>query len=143
MAEPIPITRRRRYTKKQKLTVAIAAMGSSIAAAAEAEGIPRTTVAYWMDDPEIVALRLKTREQRAEMAEALSSLAAGEIRRRIGEFEPRDLVILYGVMIDKGQLMGGQATSRMETRDLTGMLDEAESLLLADQIDAWLAESKK
>src|SRR5512147_2772645 len=95
----------RRYTKRQKATVVIAAEMSSVAAAAESSGIPESTVRYWMDNPELAELRAKTREERAHAAATMSLLVLAEIRRRLPEFEPRDLSVLYGIMVDKGQLM--------------------------------------
>jgi hypothetical protein len=56
----------RRYTKRQKVTAVLAADMTSVQAAAESTGIPRTTLIHWMDDPEMVELRQKTREQLAE-----------------------------------------------------------------------------
>ena len=131
---------RRRYTKRQKATAVIAAEMSSVAAAAEQTGIPRTSIMNWMDDPEMVELRQKTREELASDSMALAHKALGEIKRRMPEFEPRDLTILFGVLTDKGSLLSGHATERSETRDLTAHLDDHESDALSDAIDDWLKE---
>lgn len=138
MSEPRPHLR---YTKRQKITAVIAAEMSSAAAAAEETGIPRRTIGYWMEDPEIASLRQKTREDLAEEAKVLQQIAAAEIRKRIGEFEGRDLVLLYGVVTDKAQLLSGQATTRAETRELSSRLTDHEKDALADAIDAFLRES--
>jgi tetrahydromethanopterin S-methyltransferase subunit G len=79
-----------------------------------------------MDAPEFVQLRQKTREDLAEESRVLAHKALGEITRRIGEFEPRDLAILYGVLTDKAQLLAGQATARTEHRELSDELDDHE-----------------
>ena len=129
---------RRRYTKRQKVTAVIAAEMSSTLAAAESAGIPRKTLAYWMDDPEFAALRQKTREELGEESKALAHKALGEIQRRLPEFEPRDLTVLYGVLTDKAQLLAGQATGRTEHRDLTGNLPDHEAEALAEAIEEWL-----
>jgi len=122
----------RRYTRKQKVTTAVAAEMTSVAAAAEGAGIPESTVRDWMKDPEIAELRAKTREERGEAASTLATIVLGEIKRRLPEFEPRDLSILYGVLTDKAQLLGGQATSRTET--LTDGMDDHERAQLKQAI---------
>jgi tetrahydromethanopterin S-methyltransferase subunit G len=120
------VAERRRYTKRQKAGVVTAALASSVTAAADQTGVPRTTIQYWMDAPEFVQLRQKTREDLAEESRVLAHKALGEITRRIGEFEPRDLAILYGVLTDKAQLLAGQATARTEHRELSDELDDHE-----------------
>ena len=132
----------RRYTRRQKASAVIAAEMSSTTAASEQTGIPRTTIQRWMDDPVVAELRQKTRADLAEEAIVLAQLAAAEIRRRLPEFEPRDLNILYGIMVDKGQLLAGAATSRTETVSIADALPDGERERLADAIDAWLAETR-
>ena len=138
--KPTPITKHRRYARRQKVTAVIAAEMTSVAAAAEQAGIPESTLRYWMDDPEIAELRAKTREDRAEAASTLATVVLGEIKRRLPEFEPRDLSILYGVLTDKGQLLAGEATSRSETKALSDALEDHEKLQLRDAIDDWLKQ---
>lgn len=138
---PTPINKHRRYTKRQKATTVIAAEMSTVAAAAEAHGIPRTTLIHWMDDPEMVELRQKTRDERAQAASAMSMLVLSEIKRRLPEFEPRDLSSLYGILTEKGQLLGGEATSRTENlRLITGGLADEERTKLRDFIDSLPSE---
>jgi transposase-like protein len=134
---------RRRYTKAQKAEAVTVALGSSTMAAAEQTGIPRKTLAYWMDDPEYADLRQKTREQIAEGSMVLANLAQAELTRKVkaGEVEPRDLAVIYGIAIDKAQLLAGMATARTETRTLTDGLDDHEKQLLRDLIDGATAES--
>lgn len=120
----------------------IAAEMSSVEAAAESTGIPRTTITYWMEEPEFVALRQKTRDDMAEESATLAHKALDEIRRRMAEFEPRDLTVLFGVLVDKAQLLTGAATSRTETRDITDTLSPEQADALADEIDEWLKARK-
>lgn len=133
---------RRRYSRKTKAAAIIAATVSTAAAAAEATGIPRTTIDYWLDQPEFVELRKKTREEMAAGSMVLAHLAADELGKKIraGEVEPRDLATIYGIAIDKGQLLTGAATSRTETRALTEALDDHEKAQLRDAIDSWLRD---
>lgn len=132
---------RRRYTKRQKVTAVVAAEMSSTLAAAESTGIPRTTIAYWMEEPEFVTLRQKTREDLADESKALAHKALGEIQRRLGEFEPRDLTVLYGVLTDKSQLLAGHATGRTETKALTDGLNDHEREALRRVVDEAIAEA--
>lgn len=127
MAERKP----RRYSHRSKVTAVIAAEMTSLQAAADAQGIPPTTLAYWMDQPEFVTLRTKTREDMAEESRTLAHRTLGEIARRLPDFEPRDLTVLYGVLVDKGQLLSGGATSRAEHRDITDQWDDHEREALA------------
>ena len=132
---------RRRYTKQQKASTAIAAEMTSITAASEATGIPRTTITEWMNDPEIVELRRKTREERAEAATTMSLVVLGEIKRRLSEFEPRDLSTLYGILTDKGQLLGGSPTSRTESIALTDGMDDHEKAALRKVLDEVVSDA--
>lgn len=112
-------------------------------AASESTGIPVTTIDYWMDKPEFAELRMKTREQIAEGSMVLANLAQSELSRKVkaGEVEPRDLAVIYGIAIDKAQLLSGAATSRTETKSLTDGLDDHERQTLRDVIDRAVAES--
>jgi hypothetical protein len=136
VTDPTPIGKHRRYTKRQKVTTVIAAEMSSVTAAAEASGIPATTIDYWMDQPEFVELRAKTREDMAEESAALAHKTLAAINAKLGEFEPRDLTILYGVLVDKSQLLTGQATGRTETRRLLDDFDDHETDAMRD----WLRD---
>lgn len=142
MAEPTPITKHRRYTKRQKAVAVTAALASSVTAAAEQLDIPGSTLEYWMDHPEFAKLREKTREQMAEGSMLLAKLAQDAIAKKVkaGEVEPRDLAVIYGIAIDKGQLLSGAATSRTETKTLTDGLDDHEKQQLRDLLDAWALE---
>ena len=131
---------RRRYSKADKASTALAAEMTSITAASEATGIPRTTITGWMDEPEIVELRRKTREERAEAATTMSLLVLSHIRNRLAEFEPRDLTILYGVLTEKGQLLGGSATSRTESVSVTDGMDDHERQALRKVLDEVVAQ---
>src|SRR5687768_7320827 len=112
---------RRRYTKRQKVTAIVAAEAATVEAAAEAAGIPRSTLQYWMDRPEFAELRHKAREEVMAGAPVLARLAQEKLAEAIrgNRLEPRDLVTAYGVAVDKSQLLGGAATARTESKDIT------------------------
>lgn len=138
---PIGTTKHRRYDKRTKAAAVVEAERTNMEAASETLGIPPKTIAYWMEDPRFAELRAKTREELASGSIVLAHLAQAALTKRIesGEVEPRDLAVIYGIAIDKGQLLAGQATSRTETR--TGLLEtlsDHETAQLADAIDEWL-----
>lgn len=135
MTEP-----RRRYTRRTKAAAVVAAAVTTVAAAAEASGIPENTLRYWFDAPEFVELRAKTRDDLAAESMGMAHKVLQEISRRLPEFEPRDLSVLYGILTDKGQLLSGAATGRLETRDITEKLDDHERTALRDAIEDWLKE---
>ena len=132
----------RRYTHRQKMNAVVAAEMTSLTAAAEAGGIPKTTLSRWMHDPEAVQARTKTREEMADDAKRLAHLAYTALSRKImaGEVDGRDLVTAYGVATDKSQLLSGAPTERTETRSLSESLPDHEKEALADAIDAWIKE---
>lgn len=137
------MTERRRYTKRQKADAVTTALASSAQAASEQLGIPRTSIAYWLDSEEFVELRRKTREQLAEGSMVLANLAQAELMRKVrsGEVEPRDLAVIFGIAVDKGQLLAGQATNRTESRTITDGLTDHEKQQLRDGLDRLLADA--
>lgn len=130
---------RRRYTRKTKASAVIAAEMSSVMAAAEAVGVPMTTVAYWFNAPEFAELRKKTREDMAEETAALAHKVLGVIKDKLPDYEPRDLNTLYGILVDKSQLLTGEATSRTESKDITATLDDHEREALRKVLDEAMA----
>lgn len=119
---------KRRYNRTERVAAILAADASSITAAAEATGIPRKTIAYWLDRPEFADLRQNAREGMAEDALHVARLAWRKLGEAIAEgaLEPRDLVIATGMATDKSQLLNGGATARSENRDITGTISDAE-----------------
>lgn len=131
MVKPTPI--RRRYTRREKVTTVMAAEMTSVSEAARAKGYPRKTVEYWFDDPEFAVYRQKTREDIAPEAISLIHLALETIKRKLDQFEPRDLTVLVGVLTDKSQLLTGKATER--TEQITGGMDDHEREALRSVLD--------
>lgn len=133
----------RRYTRKAKVAAVQAVAASSVLAAAEATGVPESTLRYWLDKPEFAELRDKTREEASKGWEVIQHLALARLRDLIPTMEPRDLTVLAGIAVDKSQLLAGGATSRTETRDLTARLDEHQADQLMNDIDEWLANREE
>jgi len=131
---------RRRYTRKTKASAVIAAEMSSVMAAAESLDIPRKTVEYWFDAPEFATLRQKTRADMAEETAALAHKVLGVIKEKLPDYEPKDLNTLYGILVDKSQLLTGEATSRTESRDITDTLDDHEREALRKVLDEAMNE---
>lgn len=133
-------TKRRTYTRRDKVTAIIAADMTSMTAAAEATGVPLSTLDYWMDRPEFAELRKNARERMAEEALTVARLAWGHLAKAIaaGDLDGRDLVMAAGMATDKAQLLNGLATSRTESRDLTGTLDDAELAAAVREAEALL-----
>lgn len=142
MTELRVVGKRRRYTKRQKVTAVIAAEMTSTRAAADSMGVNESTIRYWMDDPSFAQYRAKTREDLAEGALGLANETLSVIRAKLATFEPRDLTVLLGVLTDKAQLLTGHATARTETRDITDTMTPEAVDALADEIDAWLQARK-
>lgn len=137
---PTPTRSHRRYTKREKANAVMAAEATSMTAVSEVTGIPVTTIDYWMDLPEFVSLRNKTRDDLADGFRLLAHRAQAILVTKLPDMEPRDLTVLLGVATDKAQLLSGAATIRTERRDLTDSLNDHEKEVLADLIDRAIAE---
>lgn len=134
----MPGQTRRRYTKAEKAAAIVAATAASTVAASEQTGIPRTTIQYWLDQPEFVALRQNAREAIAEEAQVVARLAWAALATAIrsGQLDGRDLVMAAGMATDKAQLLNGGATARTESRDITGTLSDADLVAALREADA-------
>lgn len=118
---------RRRYTATQKAEAVAAATLTSAQAAAESTGIPRTTLTQWLDRPEYVALRQKTRDDVADRMWAVIQVGVEEVvKGLVGDAPLRDKAVALGVIYDKHALLTGGATARSENRDITGSLADAD-----------------
>jgi hypothetical protein len=116
----------RRYTKVQKAEAVAVATLSTVEAAAEKTGIPRTTIIYWLDKPEFVELRQKTRDLVAESMWTAIQIGVDEVAKGLVSDAPlRDKSIALGVLYDKYALMTGGATGRTESRELNDLPDSA------------------
>ena len=130
-----------RRSRQIKLAVVRTAEAVGVSEAARLSGVPRTTITEWMSTPENVIYRQKTREDLAEEARVMAHATLATIQARLAEFDPRDLSVLFGILVDKGQLLSGAATARVETRELTDALNDHERQTLRDAIDAFLKEA--
>lgn len=125
---------RRRYTHDQKATAVAEAEVNGLQRAAEATGIPKTTIEYWLDKPEFVQLRSKTREEKRDGYRVLIARAQQRLAELIPTMEPRDLTVLLGVAQDKDLLLSGDATSRTENVSVTDGLSADAKRALRDRL---------
>lgn len=118
---------RRRYTKAEKAEAVARATLTNATAAAEELGIPETTLRYWLDAPEFVELRSKTRDEVADRMWATIQIGVDEVAKGLRSDAPlRDKATAVGILYDKHALLTGGATGRTENRDLTGTLEDAD-----------------
>lgn len=119
---------RRRYAKKEKLAAVMAAEMAGLTQASEQTGIPKSTLAYWMERPEFAQVRTKTREDLADEIKVVAHMAWQAIAEslRQGTMEPRDAIFAAEKATSLQLLMSGDATSRTESRDISGTLSDAE-----------------
>lgn len=130
---------RRRYTKADRAAAVGLAVVKGTEAAAEELGIPRTTLAYWMDKPEFVELRQKSADQVAEAMWVAMQAGIARVVELIPLTEDIAKVsIALGVLYDKRALLTGGATSRAESRALTEDFDDHERRQLRDILDGAL-----
>lgn len=118
----------RRYTKKVKLAAVVAAEMGSLTQASEQTGIPLSTIAYWTHRPEFAEIRSKTREDLSDEIKLVAHLAWKRIAEslREGTMEPRDAIFAAEKATSLQLLMSGDATSRTESRDISGTLTDSE-----------------
>lgn len=132
----------RRYTPRTKaLAVGIAA-AQGVTEAEVQTGIPKTTIHYWLRQPEFAPLRTTAREIVAEDFWVGVQVGIEEVSKglRNPDISLRDKALALGVVYDRFALLTGLPTTRSETRDITEKLDDHERDALADAIDAWLQE---
>lgn len=128
----------RRYTKHQKLSVVMAADMVGVVAASEQAGIPESNVRYWSHKPEFAEYRARAREDLVEEVTITAHLAWQRVSEalRANTLEPRDALFAADKATTILQLLNGEATSRLEHRDITASLDDHE----LDALETWLHE---
>jgi hypothetical protein len=119
---------RRRYTRTEKAEAVGQAIATSAEVASEQTGIPATTIRYWAKHPDFAELRETTRDQLADELWATIQVGVSEVAKglRAPDVPLRDKVVALGVLYDKHALLTGAATSRSESRDITGTVSDAE-----------------
>lgn len=138
-------SRYRRYTAEDRASAVGVALAEGVTEAERATGIPRETVAYWLDRPEYAAIRERTRDQLAADVRAAFSLALDRLSRTLaeGDVDLRGLAYTVDRLGTRLALLEGGATERLETRTLLEGLDDHERAALSEAIDGWLAERRE
>jgi hypothetical protein len=128
----------RRYTRTEKAEAVAAATLTNATVAAESLGIPENTLRYWLDQPEFVELRSKTRDEVGERLWSAIQLGIDEVAKGLRSEAPlRDKATAVGILYDKFALLSGGATARSESRDITGTISDSElhaAVLEADRL---------
>jgi hypothetical protein len=116
-------------TRREKLeAVVLADALNSSEDAGKRLGIAGRSIRRWRDDPELAEMVQKTRDETSDDVKVAMVLAWELIIERLkaGQIDTKDLIVLGGVSFDKYQLASGGATSRSESRDITGTISDTE-----------------
>lgn len=101
------------------------ALMTSAEEASRQTGIPGRTIREWVESPEFAELRQTPREEVGEAMWVAIQEAVHELRK--GLVNPkaylRDKVAAFDSLVDKRALIIGEATSRTESKDISGDID--------------------
>lgn len=117
----------RRYTTHERAKAVAEALVKNSTVVSEETGIPESTIRWWMRQPQFAEMRSRARDDVAE--EVWTYIQVG--LRRIAELIPlsedlQKVATTVGILYDKHALLTGSATSRTESRDITGSLSDAD-----------------
>lgn len=117
----------KRDARDRTRALAVVAATGSVAEAERETGIPHQTIHQWLDSDEYGELRQRTKEAVAEEWWAIVQTA---FRRVLNTLENTDdpvkVATAGAIVFDKLALTRGEATTRTESRDLNGSLDDHE-----------------
>uniref|UniRef100_A0A6M3LQW5 Uncharacterized protein n=1 Tax=viral metagenome TaxID=1070528 RepID=A0A6M3LQW5_9ZZZZ len=128
--------------KHQKLAAIMAADMVGVVEAKRRTGIPASTIRYWMDRPEFVEFRTKTREDLAESVRTVAHLAWQRVAEGLarGDFEPRDILFAAEKSASLMQLLSGNPTERVES--VTAGMNDHERAQLREVLQRAIAEKE-
>ena len=116
--------------KKRPTTERARAVGIAVVAggaeASRQTGIPRQTIDEWLHSAEFGELRQRTKEEVAEEWWAGVQAYQRAIMAKLDGASLRDTVGAFMIMNQQLMLIRGEATTRVESRDLTYSLDDHE-----------------
>lgn len=118
----------RAYSEETKAKAVAQAELNGQAQAARDLGIPKRTLGEWFHDPKYAAMREESRDKVGEAFWTGVQIALDAVMADIasGDASLRDKAVALGIVFDKWALLTGNATSRTESRDLTGTLSDRE-----------------
>ena len=127
---------RRSYTPEQKAKAVGLAVVHGVTETERRTGIPKETVQYWTQRPEFAQLRTTAREVVADQFWAAIQLGLRAVVDGLDnpDVPLRDKQQALATLYDRHALMTGAATSRTESRDLSGTFSDAD---LADTVRSY------
>jgi hypothetical protein len=119
---------RRRYSKTQKAAAVGLALVHGVTETERRTGIPKQTIQVWTERPEYGQLRTTARDAVADQFWAAIQIG---LRAVVGGLDDPDVPLrdkqqALATLYDRHALLTGAATSRTESRDLTGTISDLE-----------------
>ena len=96
---------------------ALAESGGNASCAAEKTGIPRGTLRYWAANSfadEFASIRQEKRQSLIEKVWAGAEKALDHLLKELPKMKGNHLAIAFGILTDKGLLLGGEPTEIMK-----------------------------
>jgi len=127
--------RGRKRPQSERIQAVSLAVLDGPAAAARQTGIPENTIREWVDRPEFVELRERTKEAVADEWWAIVQKGMRRVADLLGSAEDlQKVAVATAIVTDKMLLLRGEATMRTESTLLRGRSDH-EQRALADLIN--------
>lgn len=135
---------RRHYSDEAKAAAlgVLDANGGNVNRASKETGVPGSTLIRWRNEPDKAAPPELREQKRVELVDVYNNIAAkgaGLLDGAMDLLTPEDVAgdtklmavvsTVAGTATDKGQLLSGKATSRVETRDADMTPDEALAIV--------------
>jgi hypothetical protein len=119
---------RRRYSKTQKAEAVGLALVHGVTETERRIGIPKETIQYWTERPEFAHLRTTARDAVADQFWVAIQVGLRAVVSGLDDPDVplRDKQQALATLYDRHALLTGMATSRTESRDLTGTLSDAD-----------------
>ena len=134
---------RRRYSAKTRAKAAGIAIVEGVTEAERQTGIPKQTIDYWLNKPEFGHLRTTARDVVADQFWVGIQVGLEEVIKGLkGDASVKDKAMALGTIYDRHALLTGMATSRSESRDLTGTMPDADLIAALAEADAITGEGR-
>jgi len=124
---------RRRYTARTRAKAVGIAVVDGVTQAERVTGIPKQTIDYWLDKPEFGHLRTTAREKVIEQFWVGIQVGVEQVIAGLkGDAMLHHKADALRTLTEKFALLNGEATDRMESRDLTDIFDDHETRAIVD-----------
>jgi hypothetical protein len=119
---------RRRYSKAEKARAVGLAVVHGVTETERRTGIPKETIHYWTQTPEFAQLRTTARDAVADQFWVAIQVGVDAVVAGLKDPDVplRDKQQSLATLYDRHALMTGAATSRTESRDITGTISDLE-----------------